>query len=116
MKAAAEQARLLFDPKQTLDPDRPYLQLVEPGLTQLGAFEPVLIERMGRLFLFRPPIENLIAAKLVRAEPKDLGDIQFLVSRHRPELARVRRIVAEFVQPALERATENLVYLDVLET
>ncbi len=64
LKAAAEKAGLLFDPKQTLDPDRPYLQLVEPGLTQLGAFEPVLIERLGRLHLFRPPIENLIAAKL----------------------------------------------------
>jgi len=116
LKTAAEKAGLLFDPKQTLDPDRPYLQLVEPGLTQLGAFEPVLIERMGRLLLFRPPIENLIAAKLIRAEPKDLGDIQFLVSRHRPELARVQRIVAAFTQPGRERATENLVYLDVLET
>ena len=26
LKAAAEKAGLLFDPKQTLDPDRPYLQ------------------------------------------------------------------------------------------
>ena len=55
LKAAAEKVGLLFDPKQTLDPDRPYLQLIEPGLTQLGNFDPVLIERMGRLNLFRPP-------------------------------------------------------------
>jgi len=116
LKTAAEQAGLLFDPKQTLDPDRPYLQLVEPGLTQLGAFEPVFIERIGRLQLFRPPIENLIAAKLIRAEPKDLGDIRFLVSRHRPDLRRVRAVVAEFNSQARERATENLVYLEVLET
>ena len=116
LQAAAEEAGLLFDPKQTLDPNRPYLQVVEPGLTQLGAFEPVLIDRLGRLHLFRPPIENLIAAKLIRAEPKDLGDIRFLVSRHRPELSRVRRIIAEFNPLARERATENLVYLDVLET
>lgn len=116
LKAAAEKAGLLFDPKETLDPSRPYLQLVEPGLTQLGAFEPVLLERIGRLQLFRPPIENLIAAKLIRAEPKDLGDIRFLVSRHRPDLGRVRQIVAGFNAPARERATENLVYLDVLET
>jgi hypothetical protein len=116
LKAAAEKAGLLFDPKQTLEPNRPYLQLVEPGLTQLGEFEPVLIERIGRLHLFRPPVENLIAAKLIRAEPKDLGDIRFLVSRHRPDLKRVRKIVAHFNPPARERATENLVYLDVLET
>jgi hypothetical protein len=114
LQTAAEAAGLLFDPKQALDPDRPYLQLVEPGLTQVGEFEPVLIERIGRLHLYRPPAENLVAAKLIRAEPKDLGDIQFLVSRHRPDLRRVRDIIARFSQPARERATENLVYLDVL--
>src|SRR5438270_1292728 len=58
LQAAAGKAGLLFDPKQTLDPDRPYLQLVEPGLTQLGEFEPVLIERIGRIHLYRPPAEN----------------------------------------------------------
>lgn len=46
LKAAAEKAGLLFDPKSTLDPDRPYLQLVEPGLTQLGEFKSVLIDRI----------------------------------------------------------------------
>ena len=116
LQTAAEKVGLLFDPKQSLEPDRPYLQLIEPGLTQLGTFEPVLIERMGRLQLFRPPVENLIAAKLLRAEPKDLGDIRFLLSRHRPDLQRVRGIIAEFNAQARERATENLVFLDVLET
>ena len=115
LKQAAEKAGLLFDPKQTLEPNRPYLQLVEPRLTQLGAFEPVFIERIGRLQLYRPPVENLIASKLLRAEPKDLGDIRFLMSRHRPDMARIRKIIAEFNDPSRERATENLVYLDVLE-
>jgi hypothetical protein len=116
LRTAAEKAGLLFDPKQTLDPDRPYLQLIEPGLTQLGEFTPVLIERIGRLHLYRPPVENLIAAKLIRAEPKDLGDIRFLVSRHRPDLQRVRSIIGGFNSRARQSATENLVYLDVLET
>jgi hypothetical protein len=116
LKTAAEKAGLLFDPKQTLELDRPYLQLVEPGLTQLGKFDPVPVERTGRLQIFRPPVENLIAAKLIRAEPKDLGDIRFLVSRHRPDLRRVRKIVAAFEPRARERAKENLVYLEVLET
>ena len=116
LKTAAEKAGLLFDPKHSLEPDRPYLQLIEPGLTQLGTFESVFIERIGRLQLCRPPVENLVAAKRIRAEPKDLGDIRFLVSRYRPDLERVRRIAAEFNPPASEHATENLVYLDVLET
>lgn len=115
LKVAAEKAGLLFDPKQTLEPNQPYLQLVEPGLTQLGSFEPVFIDRIGRLHLYRPPVENLIAAKLIRAEPKDLGDIRFLSSRHRPDLQRIRQIISEFNSQACERATENLVYLDVLE-
>lgn len=115
LKLAAEKIGLLFDPKQALDPQRPYLQLVEPGLTQLGIFQPELIYRIGRLQLFRPPVENLIAAKLIRADPKDLGDIRFLVSRHRPDLQRVREIVAEFPALARNQATENLVYLEVLQ-
>jgi hypothetical protein len=115
LKTAAEKAGLLFDPKTTLEPDIPYLQLVEPGLTQLGLFEPVLVARLGRLQIYRPPAENLVAAKLIRAEPKDLGDIRFLVSRHRPDLQRVRQIIAGFEHPARQRASKNLVYLDVLD-
>ena len=33
IEAAAVQAGLLFDPKSTLEPESPYIQLVEPGLT-----------------------------------------------------------------------------------
>ena len=116
LKTATEQAGLLFDPKTTLEPETPYLQLVEPGLTQLGPFEPVLVERLGRLHIYRPPAENLVAAKLIRAEPKDLGDIRFLISRHRPDLDRIRQIVAGFEPHARQRASENLVYLEVLDT
>jgi hypothetical protein len=112
---AAKEAGLLFDPKTTLEPDTPYLQLVEPGLTQLGEFVPVFVERLGRLHIYRPPVENLVAAKLIRAEPKDLGDIGFLVSHLRPNLQRIREIIASFDSSAREKATENLVYLEVLK-
>lgn len=115
LKLAAEKAGLLFDPKTVLDPDTPYLQLVEPGLTQLGEFVPVFVDRLGRLHLYRPPVENLVAAKLIRAEPKDLADIAFLISRHRPNLRRIRQIVDGFDQPAREKARENLIYLEVLK-
>ena len=59
-------------------------------------------------------MSDLIAAKLIRAEPKDLGDIRFLVSRHRPDQGRIRQIIAGFDQGARGKATESLVYLDVL--
>ena len=115
LKLAAEKAGLLFDPKTTLEPGSPYLQLVEPGLTQLGEFVPVFVERLGRLHIYRPPAENLVAAKLIRAEPKDLGDVTFLISRYRPDLQRIRQIIAGFDQPAREKAGENLIYLEVLK-
>jgi hypothetical protein len=115
LKRAVEKAGLLFDPKTALEPETPYLQLVEPGLTQLGEFAPVFVERMGRLHLYRPPVENLIAAKLIRAEPKDLGDIAFLISHYRPDPQRIRQIITGFHQPAREKAVENLVYLEVLK-
>ena len=61
----------MFDPKTTLEPDTPYLQLVEPGLTQaFGEFVPVFMKRRGAC-ASRPPVEeNLVAAKLIRAERK----------------------------------------------
>jgi hypothetical protein len=114
LRAAAEAAGLLFDPKSALEPEKPYLQIVEPGLTQLGAFEPVLVDRIGRLEIYRPPVENLIAAKLIRAEPKDISDIRFLVALHRPDALRIRAIVATLPAASRERAEENLVYLEVL--
>lgn len=115
LSLAAKEAGLLFDPKATLEPDTPYLQLVEPGLTQLGEFAPVFVERFGRLHVYRPPIENLVAAKLIRAEPKDLEDVTFLISRHRPDQQLIRQIVQGFGQAAREKARENLVYLEVLK-
>ena len=42
--------------------------------------------------------------------------IRFLVSRHRPDLQRVRQIVGGFEPRARERASENLVYLEVFRT
>ncbi len=46
------------------------------------------MDRIGRLEIYRPPVENLIAAKLIRAEPKDISDIRFLVALHRPDALR----------------------------
>jgi len=72
------------------------------------------VDRIGRLEIYRPPVENLIAAKLIRAEPKDISDIRFLVALHRPDTLRIRAIVATLPAASRERAEENLVYLEVL--
>ena len=115
LKEAVEDAGLLFDPKSTLEPDTPYLQLVEPGIAETEKFESTeTLERFGALRLERPPIASLIAAKLVRAEPRDLEDIAFLMSRYRPARQDIEQAVNTMPRPAREKATENLVYLDAM--
>lgn len=104
-----------FDPKTRLDPDKPYIQLVEAGPTQVGDFMPVLMERLGRLELYRPPIEHLIASKLARGDARDVEDVIFLAGKYRPDLARVRSIIKSFADPGRSQAIENLVYLELAE-
>src|SRR5207302_5922327 len=65
LKRAVEAAGLLFDPKSVLEPETPYIQLMEPGLAQTGSFnDGETLEQFAALRLERPPIANLIAAKL----------------------------------------------------
>jgi hypothetical protein len=115
LKKAVEEAGLLFDPKSTLEPDTPYIQLVEPGVAETGAFETTeTLEQFGALRLERPPIANLVAAKLLRAEPRDLEDIAFLMSRYRPAWQDIEQAVNTMPRPAREKAAENLVYLSTM--
>ncbi|MGO8676721.1 MAG: hypothetical protein ACLQVX_12720 [Limisphaerales bacterium] len=115
LKRAVEEAGLLFDPKSTLEPDTPYVQLVEPGVAQTGQFETTeTLEQFGALCLERPPIANLVAAKLVRAEPRDLEDIAFLMARYRPARPDIVHAVSTMPRQARETATENLVYLSAM--
>ncbi len=113
LKQAAEAVGLLFDPKTALEPDRPYLQIVDKGVVEIGEFSPVLIERMGRLHLTRPPVENLIASKLIRGDARDIADILFLRHLHHADLERVRAVMAGFSPQHRQHAEENLIYLEI---
>lgn len=115
LKRSAEAAGLIFNPTEFLEPDRAYLQIVEPGIVQVGSFEPVAMFRMGRLFITRPPAEYIIASKLTRADAKDIADINFLHKHYRAELAIVKAIVSGYPAAMRETAEENLVYLEILQ-
>lgn len=73
------------------------------------------MERMGRLEIYRPPIEHLIASKLVRGDARDIEDVVFLAGKHQPEIETIRDVVETFSQPAKQQALENLVYLDIIQ-
>lgn len=115
LKQAVIQAGLLFDPKTEHGIDQAYIQLVEPGLVQLGIFTSILIKRLGRLRITRPPYENLIASKLIRANRKDIQDIQYLMQVHRPDIGTVREIIESLPPQPREIAKENLIYLEILK-
>jgi hypothetical protein len=116
LRKAAESVGLAFNPTDLLEPSRPYLQIVESGIAELGEFKPIMVEKMGRLLIARPPIENLIAAKLIRADQRDVADVLFLQQKYRPDLARVRDIVNSFSFINRQKATENFIYLEVNQT
>jgi hypothetical protein len=115
LKKAVEEAGLLFDPKSTVEPETPYVQLIDPGIVQTGKYEQAEpLEKFGALQLDRPPIANLIASKLVRAESKDLEDIAYLLANYRPERGDIEQAIQSMPAQARRRASENLVYLEVL--
>lgn len=113
LQQAVEAVGLLYNPKSALEPDRPYLQIVESGVVEVGEFAPVRTERIGRLHLLRPPVENLIASKLIRGDARDVTDILFLMHHYRPDPDRIRAIIAGFSPSNRQQAEENLIYLNL---
>lgn len=116
LKQAVEKSGLLFNPKDEMEPDQPYIQIVEQGVVQVGPYKETetLMKETG-LTVVRPPIENIIASKLVRASPKDLEDIAYLRQRFGVSNDQVKSVVEKFPFGVVrEQALENLVFLEVL--
>ena len=104
-------AGLDFNP--TGETDRPYVQLVQPGIIEVPEHVPVEAGRWGALTIITPPPAALAAMKLVRAEPKDLADVLFLCSRHGLGKEDVAHYVQRIRDPQKRQtAEENLVYLE----
>lgn len=114
LQRCVESVGLAFNPMGEIEPTEAYLQIVEPGIVQVGEFQSVLIDRIGRLRITRPPIENIVAAKLSRASGKDIDDISFLIKKFAVNPDSVRKVISSFSEPAKTNAQENLIYLEVL--
>ncbi|MBU18047.1 MAG: hypothetical protein CL725_10170 [Chloroflexi bacterium] len=112
---ACEKAGVHFDPKGYDAPrDRLYLQMVTPGVVHVGKWKSEeSMFRSGNLEVVHPPAENVIASKLVRAEPYDLDDIVYLMSRLDVSMVQVRNAVSTLADSARERAEDNIVFLEL---
>jgi hypothetical protein len=115
LKQAVEKAGLLFDPKSELAPEIPYIQIVQPGIVHLGDYkETQTLLREPGMTVVCPPIENIIASKLLRAGPKDIEDIIYLRRRFSVSRERVEKIIETFPAGVIrETARENIVYLEI---
>jgi hypothetical protein len=115
LKEAVLKAGLLYDPKTHDHTLKPYIQIVEPGIVQVGKFQSILMKRMGRLRITRPPYENIIASKLGRASLKDIQDIQYLIQNFRPDKKIIAALIDTFPISTRDMAKENLIYLEIFQ-
>lgn len=113
MRQACEAAGIDFDPTEIeVNENRPYLQLITPGIVRIGDYKKeIRFARFGNLEVVHPPIENIIASKLLRCDERDLGDILFLRKKFSINLEDVERVINTFPVDKVETARENLVYL-----
>lgn len=94
LKRACAAVGISFDPKGFDDADSVYLQLVDPGIVQVGNFtDTSLIFKTGNLELRQPPTENVIASKMVRGEPQDFDDCMFLVKKCKVSIPTILEVV-----------------------
>jgi hypothetical protein len=114
LKQACKKIGLLFNPVDVDDPESAYLQLVEPGIVQLGRFDKTeSVFKTGNLRISRPPAENIIASKLVRGEARDYDDCAYLIATTRTPLQKIRQAIDSIEDEfARESAQENLVVLE----
>jgi hypothetical protein len=113
---ASAVAGVLFDPKDELDPNAVYIQIVRPGIVALPVeFEVEPIDRYGRLTIGMAPPAILVAAKLVRASETDLADAVWWMRERNLTLADIRQAVEAIPDTRLREAgQENLVLLQLV--
>lgn len=116
LRQAVEKAGLVFDPKGEMDPNQPYIQLVERGIhTEIGKFtEQEEIMREGQLVVNRVPWENIVASKLTMMRPKDIEDVTFIVNTYGVTKDQVVEVLKSFPRDLRDSATENLIYFEVI--
>jgi hypothetical protein len=115
-RRACQDAGVLFDPRGQIDPNAIYVQIIRPGIVNLPEhFEIEVLGRYGALTVAMPAPALLVAAKLVRCEPRDIEDAAWWIKERALELDDVKSAVATLPnQLQQEVATENIVLVGLV--
>lgn len=113
LAAAAERIGLPVNPPDDFSGD--HIEWVGPLRLCLArpAGDPVVLWQGSRLAVFTLPPSDLIASRLIRYDPTDQADIQFITVHQRVRFEEVEQAVARLPDPFREDALvrENLVNL-----
>lgn len=112
-----------FDPKE-LEPNKIYLQVIQPGIVQLPAYSndqwatgeaSAVLWTGNNLTIIAPPPSIIVAAKLVRAEDRDLDDSIYLIESRDLKTAQILNAISKIPdQHDRETARENFTLLRVI--
>jgi len=112
---ACKKAGIAFDPQgYDVSDVGLYLQMVKPGIVHVGKWKSEeTMFTSGNLTVAHPPVENIIASKLVRCTDADVEDTVYLIKRLGLSMDTVRRGVATLSPSAKEIADENMVLIEI---
>jgi hypothetical protein len=116
LRRACEELGLLFDPKGEIEPKAIYLQIIRPGTVNLPHdFAVEVVGRYGALTVVMPQPALLAAAKLVRGDPRDIGDVAWWSKERGLDLDEIKAVIGTLPdQSQREAAGENIILVGLV--
>ncbi len=116
LSGACSRIGLLYDPKEEIDPDIIYLQIVRQGIVSLPKnFETEFLAQFGKLKLVMPTPAVLTAAKLVRAYENDINDVVWWMRHSNIQEQQIDHAISQFPNRShREAAKENMVFVHLV--
>jgi hypothetical protein len=125
LKAAVEKAGLLYDPQED-EPDKPYVQVVHPGIVQVPSFNPEtgkwldekssqIVWQGKHLTVSVPPMEAIVASKLIRFEARDAQDCIWILASKSTDATAIHRAIKKLPYERREDAEANFDMLQYMK-